>query len=368
MVRAKNYYSNPDYWLIAIVLLLTFFGLLVLSSASSDLGQKKFGDSYYYLKHQAGFGLAVGLVGFFLAGKIAFYRWEKLAPIILLASVALLFLVFTPLGFSADKADRWIKVGPLTVQPAEIVKLTFLMYIAAWLAAKPERSRNLFGGFAPFLIICGIIAALLLLQPSTSSVFIIGSAGLLVYFLSGAKISYIGGAILLGALILGLVIYLTPYRFNRMAAFFNPHADTGGGGYHLAQSLNAIGSGGLLGVGFGKSTTKFNYLPEPIGDSIFAVIAEETGFIGAAGVILAYLVLIYRGFLIAFRTADAFGRLFAAGFTALIGIQTFINIGAISGVIPLTGVPLPFISYGGTALAVFLVGAGVMVNISRYSR
>ncbi|MDD5547952.1 MAG: FtsW/RodA/SpoVE family cell cycle protein, partial [Candidatus Pacebacteria bacterium] len=218
-----------------------------------------------------------------------------------------------------------------------------------------------------FLFICGIISYLLYIQPSTSVIFILMAASGCVYLASGARLIYVAGTLGLVALAITAMIYVTPYRMQRITSFFNKDANTQTTGYHLSQSLKAIGSGGLLGVGYGQSTTKTYYLPEPIGDSIFAVIAEEWGFIGAIFLILVFLALIIRGFTLSKR-ADRFGQLVLIGFSSLIGIQAFVNMAAISGLIPLTGMPLPFISYGGTALAVFMTISGIMVNISKYTR
>lgn len=367
-MRIRTYNFEPDYILIAAVFLLTVFGLVVLASASSDLGQKKFGDSYYYLKHQILYGLLFGLLGFFLAFKIDYRRLEKPAFWFLVASVILLLLVFTPLGFKAGGADRWVKIGPLTVQPAEIVKAAFLIYLAAWLSRKSERSRSFKEGFIPFLIVCGLVAGLLLAQPSTTTVALIAFSSLAVYFLSGARMSYLLSAVFLGFLIFALVVYLTPYRFARIQTFLNPQIDDKGNGFHLNQALIAIGSGGFWGAGYGQSLTKYSYLPEPIGDSIFAVIAEEFGFVGTAGLLGFYFFLLYRIFRIAWKSSDNFARLLSAGFGSIIGAQVFVNVAAISGVVPLTGVPLPFISYGGTALAVFLTMMGIIANISKYNK
>lgn len=360
--------SEPDYFLIVLVFLLTLFGLVMLASASSDLGAIKFNDSYYYLKHQILYGLSLGLVGFVFASKFYYRQWLKLAFWLLLASVALLIMVFTPLGFSAGGADRWVQLGPITFQPAEIVKFAFLVYLAAWLSSRPERSSSLSKGFLPFLIICGAIAGLLLAQPSTTTVVLIGFSSLAMYWLSGARLSYILSAVLIAAIGLAAIIYLTPYRLQRIQTFLNPSKDQTGSGYHINQALIAIGSGGLWGAGYGQSTTKFNYLPEPIGDSIFAVIAEELGFVGASGLLIIYVLFLYKCFKLIHKTRDLFARLLICGFASLIGLQVFINIGAISGLLPLTGVPLPFISYGGTALAIFLTMSGVIVNISKYER
>ena len=356
---------QPDYVIIFCFAALIIFGLVMLVSASSNLAQIRFGDPNYYFNHQLIFGLIPGLIGF-LAGYFIYYRyWQKAAILFGLLSVVLLFLVFTPLGFNAGGAERWVQLGPVTFQPAEVVKLTFILYLAAWLGGSIDRAKSFRKGFMPFLAVSGLVAILLLKQPATSTVAILMGSAAVIYFISGAKWSYIIGFFLLAATIFTLVIYFTPYRLNRILNYINPAASPEGGGYHLSQALIAIGSGGWFGVGFGQSTTKINFLPEPIGDSIFAVIAEELGFIGSSTLILIFLVLIIRIFRLAKKAPDRFAKLALIGFGTLIAAQSFVNIAAISGIIPLTGMPLPFISYGGTALAVFMTMMGVVLNISR---
>lgn len=368
-MRFKLFKNNgkPDYLIIATAAFLVVFGLLMVASASSELAEKKFGDSYFYLKHQVYYGLSLGLIGFLAASKIYYKHYQKLAILILILSVAALILVFTPLGFSAGGATRWLKIGPAIFQPSELLKITFIVYLAAWLSGKEGRKSSFWNGFVPFLVISGAVSALLILQPTTSTVVILMASALIIYFASGAKLSYIFGTIILGLAALLLVSYLSSYRWNRIMAFINPRADTQGTAFHINQSLIAIGSGGLTGVGYGQSTTKLLYLPEPIGDSIFAVIGEEFGFLGNLFVLLAFLFLIVRGLLLSQRIGDRFGQLLLIGFCSLIGVQAFVHIGAISGILPITGTPLPFISYGGTALAVFMTMIGIMVNISKKS-
>jgi len=367
---------NPDYIFIGCVLLLVIFGLFMLSSASSDLGKIKFNDTFYYLKHQLLFGLIFGLAGFIFAVIVHYHLWQKLAIPLLFLGLLLMVLVFTPLGFSHAGANRWLNLGPLSVQPAELLKFSFVVYLAAWLSAKREKSfirqTNFWGGYLPFLIISGLVAFLILVQPSTATAAIILASGLLVYFASGARLSFILGTAFLGLITLILIVHFTPYRLERVQIYietlFRPEAiDSLDKGYHISQARTAISSGGLWGVGFGKSTTKFKYLPEPISDSIFAVIAEELGFIGAVSLMGIFALLFARGIAVAKNSRDQFAKLVTLGFIFIITIQTLIHIAAISGIAPLTGVPLPFISYGGTSLAVFLTMAGVIVNISRYT-
>ncbi len=367
----------PDYVFVSCIILLVVFGLVMLSSASSDLGKIKFNDTYYYLKHQLLFGLSFGVIGFLIASLVYYRWWQKLAIPLLLISLAALILVFTPLGFSHAGANRWLDLGILSVQPAEFLKLSFIIYLAAWLSSKGKvinlRQTSFMAGYLPFLIISGLVAFLIIIQPSTTIVAIIMAAGLVVYFISGARLSFVLGTIFLGLLVFVLVVLLMgSYRLDRVQTYFktvfNPDiVDAQSKGYHLNQALTAIGSGGLWGVGFGKSILKFKYLPEPIGDSIFAVIAQELGFVGVIFLITIFIFLFIRGFIIAKNSRDQFAKLITVGIISIMAVQTFIHIAANSGIIPFTGVPLPFISYGGTSLAVFLTMAGIIVNISKYT-
>ncbi len=366
-MRSRTKPKKVDYFFVSLIFLLTAFGLVMLSSASSDLGKMKFNDSYYHLKHQLIYGLSLGLAGFFIAANVYYRRWEKLALFFLIASIGLLGLVFTPLGVLSGGARRWIALGQFTFQPSEIVKLTFLIYLAAWLSKDKNRARNFITGFVPFFCLLAIIAGILLIQYSTSAIIIILITTIGVYFVSGARLRFIMIFVLIGLLLISLVVRFTPYRFDRIMSFLNPQSDPLGKTYQINQTLLSIGSGMVWGKGYGQSTTKIHYLPEPIGDSIFAIIAEELGFAGATGLIIAFFLLIWRSFVIAKKSADNFAKFLAIGFGLFVGSQTFVHIGALTGLIPLTGVPLPFISYGGTALAVFLTMAGIVTNISKHS-
>ncbi|MDI6820829.1 MAG: putative lipid II flippase FtsW [Patescibacteria group bacterium] len=368
MKRFSTKHSSPDYLFITLLVILVIFGLVMLASASSDLAKTKFGDSYYYLKHQLLYGFVAGLVGFLIGSFIYYQHWQKLALPILILSLLLLILVFSPLGFHIRGGDRWLNVSGFTFQPSELLKLTFFIYLASWISKNGSRSKSFSQGFLPFLVLVGGVVILLLLQPSTSTAILIFAASILMYFTAGAKIRFLAIAALIAALGFTLTVYFSPsnYRLKRILTFINPSVDQLGRSYHINQALTAIGSGGLTGVGFGQSTTKLKFLPEPIGDSIFAVIGEEFGFIGSVSLIVIFLLFIWRGIIIAKSVADPFGRMLITGFISLIGLQAFVNIGAISGLIPLTGVPLPFVSYGGTALAAFLTMSGIIVNISKY--
>ena len=359
--------GNSDYFVTVAVFVLVVFGLVMLTSASSHLGKTKHGDAYYYLKHQITVGVLPGLILFFVASRLHYRRYEKWAMPILLGSFGLLLLIFTPFAVKAGGATRWVAFGPLSFQPSEIVKLGFIVYLAAWLGRPKERERSFTKGFLPFLVVCGALTGVLLKERSTSVAVMLIATALVVYFVSGAKLFYIVGSVLAAGAVLALIIFVTPYRRERVLNFLDPEANLRGGGYHLNQALIAIGSGGIWGVGYGESTTKIFYLPEPVGDSIFAVIAEELGFVGSFFVLFLFLALVARMFILSARARDKFGQLLLVGFASLLAIQTLINIGAISGLLPMTGVPLPFISYGGTALSVYLAMAGIVINVSKYT-
>ncbi|MEK7180752.1 MAG: putative peptidoglycan glycosyltransferase FtsW [Patescibacteria group bacterium] len=360
---------HPDYFFLALVFILTLFGLVMLSSASSELGKIKFNDSYYYLKHQLANGLLVGVIGFFVFYKLNYGYLKKFALPFLIFCLGLLALVFTKFGVAGGGATRWLHFGPLIFQPAELLKLAFMVYLAAWLSnPRMQRGKSFSEGFLPFIIILGFMAVLLILQPATSMVVILVGAGLIVYFLSGAKLKFLVIIGAIGLVGLTLVVYFTPYRLDRVVGFFRGEKDLQNSGYHLNEALIAMGSGGIGGVGFGESKTKTNYLPAPIDDSIFAVAGEELGFIGAGSLVAIFGVLVFRIFWLSRNLRDQFGQLLIIGFASVIAIQSIVNISAISGLIPITGVPLPFISYGGTALAVFLIMSGIIGNISRYTR
>lgn len=359
---------KPDYFLLALVFILTVFGLAMLASASSSLGQVRFNDSYYYIKHQIYYGFSFGILGFLAGYLVPYQHLRKFAFPLLVLSLIFLALVFTPLGLQVRNANRWLHFGPIRFQPAEIMKLAFMVYLAAWLSnVKMKRARDLGTGLLPFAIVSGLIAALLIMQPATSTVVILLGSGLVVYLVSGARMKHIFAIIFLGILAFGIVIYATPYRRARIMAFLNRQNDTQGQNYQVDQAMIAIGSGGLTGVGYGESATKVSYLPTPIDDSIFAVIAEELGFIGAGGLVVLFGMLTFRLFWLAKNVRDQFGRLILIGFGTIIAFQSLVNMASISGLIPLTGVPLPFVSYGGTALAVFLTMSGIAVNVSKYA-
>ncbi|MBI2623676.1 MAG: cell division protein FtsW [Candidatus Liptonbacteria bacterium] len=367
MFRRSTTGHRPDYFLVALVLVITVFGLVMLASASSELGKARYNDSFYFIRHQLLYGLSFGIVGFFCAAVVRYTRYRGLALLMLALTVVLLILVFTPVGVEANNATRWLQLGPIRFQPAELLKLTLIIYLAAWLSrSNAQRGMSAVRGWFPFLVVLGAVGTLLILQPATSTVLILLGTGLTLYFLSGAKLRYIAGTVFLVLVCVGLIIYATPYRRERILGFLEPEKHQETKNFQVNQALTAIGAGGFTGAGYGRSIIKTT-LPASIDDSIFAVVGEELGFAGSVSLIALFGVLVLRFFWIARRAPDLFGRLMLAGFGTVIALQSLVNMGAISGLLPLTGVPLPFISYGGTALAVFLTMTGVAVNVSKYT-
>lgn len=347
------------------------FGLMMLASASAPVGFDRFGDSYYFVTHQIIFGLIPGIAGLIAFSRIPYAFWKRNAWNLLLVSIGLLVVVFIP-GLSAGigTAHSWITVGGLfSVQPSEIVKITFLFYLAAWLERRGESGMSdVHGGLLPFVATLGAVLFLLMLQPDVGTMSVIAAMSLSVYFIAGAPLAYVAGLVAAGAASLALLIGLEPYRAARFTTFLNPELDPKGIGYHINQALLAIGSGGVFGVGYGHSRQKFQYLPEVSGDSIYAVIGEEMGMIVAALVLVAFLAFLWRTLKIAGEAPDRFGKYVASGIAAWIVIQAFVNIGSMVAIMPMTGITLPFISYGGTSLAVSLWAVGIVLNISRYGK
>jgi len=363
----KDKQGIPDWYLIGAIWLLVFFGLLMIASAGIAIGLNKKGDPYWYLKHQLFMGVLPGMVAFWICSKINYKYWEKIASPMLFISIFLLILVFIPgIGAPWGTSHSWINFFGFSLQPSEIVKLTFLIYLAAWLASKEEHLvRDLSYGFIPFVIVLSIIILLLILEPDTGTMIIIASISLAVYFAAGGSLIHLSWLGILGIVGLLAIIKFSPYRAARLTTFLHPELDPKGIGYHINQALLAVGSGKILGRGYGHSRQKFAYLPEVVGDSIFAVIAEELGFFLSVIVVLFFAFISYRGFKLATACQDPFGRLLVVGIITWFSVQAFVNIGAILGIMPLTGIPLPFISYGGTSMVVSLAATGILFNISK---
>lgn len=357
-----------DRILFITTLLLVAVGLFIVASASSGLSMKRFGTPYYFFIHQLVAGAGVGMILLFAAKHIPYKYWRSLAPALLIASVFLMALLFVPkLSISHGGAVRWLDLGVFSFQPSEMLKFSFLLYLTSWLAAKKKEIGTMSFGLMPFLLMMGFGGTFLILEPDVGTLGVLLLTSAFLFFLGGGRLSHLGITMLLGALLLGALIFMEPYRLSRFAVFLNPSLDRQGIGYQLNQSLVAIGSGGIGGKGFGFSFQKLHLLPEPAGDSIFAIVAEESGFVGSLVLLCLFLLFFWRGIMIAQRSRDTFAKLLASGLTLLVFIQVVVNTGALLGLLPLTGIPLPFVSYGGTSLAVHLAQVGILLNISKHT-
>ena len=347
---------------------LIIFGLIILSSASAVTSYAKFGSSYHYFNKQLLF-LFIGLALFYFFSKIDYHFWRQHAFIFLGFSCLLLSLVFIPgLAAGHGSARSWIEVFGFSIQPSEFVKISFLIYLAAFLESRKKELDDFHQGIGPFAIVLFVIALLMILQPDVGTLFIIATTSLVIYFIGGGKISHIVIIMLLASIAIFIMAYLMPYQMNRFKCVLEDDFGLQDECYQLNQSLIAVGSGGLLGRGIGQSRQKFLYLPEVSSDSIFAVIAEEIGFVFSSIFLVLYLTLFYRGIKIEKYAPDDFGRLLAAGIVSWLIIQTFLNIGGVIGMIPMTGVPLPFVSQGGSSLISALIAFGILVNISKQTK
>lgn len=359
--------QKSDYALLLTVLALCLFGILMIASASSLAALEMFEGkkNYAFVWGQLG-SLAVGVVGLIIASQIDYLFWKRRAVWLFILTIILLLAVYLPgLGQSYKGAARWLNLGIVSFQPSEVVKLTFILYLSAWLAGREEKVRSFSESFIPFIVLIGVIAFLVIKQPDLGTLTIIALAAVAVFYAAGAAYRHLGIGLLVTIVVFWIFIRTSPYRWERFLTYVNPKAEVLGVGYHINQALLAVGSGGLWGRGFGKSVQKFLYLPEPYTDSIFAIICEELGFLRVIFIPLAYLFIGWRGFVIARHAPCKFSQLAAVGITSWIVLQASVNMAAITGLIPLTGVPLPFISYGGSSLVTTLFAIGILLNISR---
>jgi len=354
----KSQDKKIDKVILSLVFVLTFFGILMVYNASVAMAFRNFGDKYYFARQQAIWG-GIGLMAMFFASKFPYQKLSKVAIPLMLLTLFSLGLVLVPgVGTQALGARRWLGFNGFSFQPAELAKLVSVIFISTYLTKK--------GRTASLWILMIILVGLILVEPDLGTAVILAGSSLSLYFVSGGSILalFIAGVLGLAAGI-GLILF-SPYRKERLLTFFDISRDPLGASDHVQQVLLALGSGGLFGLGIGASRQKYEYLPEATTDSIFAIIGEELGFIGATLLLIAFLVLIYRGIEVARKAPDQFGQLLAAGIISWIAIQTLINLAAMVAIVPLTGVPLPFISYGGSSLIITLTGIGILLNISKY--
>ena len=360
----------PDYVLIGSIMLLTVFGLVMLASATAAVGFEKFGSAYYFLKRQVLFGFIPGIAIFIACLRLPYRVFVRARVPIFLLSLLLLVAVLIPgVGTTLGGAKSWLIFSGVSFQPSEILKIALIVFLAGFLEARRgEPLQTMWHGIIPFLFPVGVSTALLAIQPDVGTLAIVLAISFGMVIVAGARLKHIAVLLGGGALVFGLLVASAPYRVERFTTFLHPELDPQGAGYQINQSFLALGTGGWFGEGLGHSRQKFQYLPEVASDSIFAIIGEELGFVATASVILLILLVWFRLLRIARAAPDTFGRLTAFGIGVWFLAQSFLNIGAMVGLLPITGLPLPFVSHGGTALLSALAAAGIAARISAYTK
>ncbi|MCA0987982.1 stage V sporulation protein E [Guptibacillus algicola] len=360
--------STPDLVFLTVTLALLAIGLVMVYSASAVWASYKFDDAFFFAKRQLLFA-GVGVVAMFFVMNVEYWTWRTWSKLGILICFLLLILVLIPgVGLVRGGARSWLGVGAFSIQPSEFTKLAMIAFLAKYLSENQKRITSFKKGLVPSLGLVMVAFAMIMLQPDLGTGAVMVGTCVVMIFISGAKISHFAWLGLLGiAGFVGLIIS-APYRVARITSYLDPWSDPLGSGFQIIQSLYAIGPGGLMGLGLGQSRQKFYYLPEPQTDFIFAILSEELGFIGGSFVILLFALLLWRGIRIALRAPDLFGSLLAVGIIGMVAIQVMINIGVVTGLMPVTGITLPFLSYGGSSLTLMLVAMGVLLNISRYAK
>jgi cell division protein FtsW len=362
----KNKGKKPDLLILITIFLLLFLGFLILAGVSITISNKYFNNSFHFIIHQLLFGFLPGIILGFIAYKIDLKIIKKYALFLIIVAIFLMLLIFIPkIGISGGGANRWISFFGFSFQPSEFLKLAFIIYLAAWLSKHKKEKHSFLNFFLPIIIVLAIICVLLIFQPDISTLVVIAIVALIMYYISDTPIWQTLVLICSGFVGLFILIKIAPYRLNRILVFLRPDTQPLGIGYQFKQSLTAIGSGRIFGQGLGLSIQKFSFLPRPMTDTIFAVFCEETGFIGACLLVLLFLIFMWQGLKIAKKTNDDFLKLMTVGIVSWITSQAFINIGAIIGILPLTGIPLPLISYGSSHLLIELIALGLLLNISK---
>jgi len=365
MTKAR---TAPDIWIITSISLILAIGLVMVYSASAVLAFHEFGDSFYYVKRQLLFA-ALGIGAMAFTANTEYWTWRKLASAGLLICFGLLLIVLIPgIGVVRGGARSWLGISSFGIQPSEFMKLAMVLFMAKYLSDRQQTITSFTKGLLPPLGIMGAAFGLIMLQPDLGSAAVMIGASMLVLYTSGARMAHLGSLAVVGVVGLVGLILAAPYRMKRITGFLDPWEDPLGTGYQIIQSLYAIGPGGLIGLGLGESRQKYNYLPEPQTDFIFSILSEELGFLGGAAIILLFLILVVRGMRTAITAPDTFGSLLAVGITGIVAVQVFINIGVVIGMMPVTGITLPLVSYGGSSLTLLLTALGILLNISRYSR
>jgi cell division protein FtsW len=357
--------STPDFIIVIVTFVLLAIGVVMVYSSSAVVAAQK-GDPFFFTKRQLIFAI-LGIVSMFVMMNIDYWVWKKWAKTGLIICFVLLVVVLI-IGKEVNGAKSWLGVGAFGIQPAEFTKLGMAVFLAKWLSDNQKKLGSFTKGLVPTLGIVSLAFGMIMLQPDLGTGTVLLGTSVLMIFIAGARMGHLLGLALLGVAGFAGLILAAPYRIKRITAFIDPWQDPLGAGYQLIQSLYAIGPGGIMGLGIGMSRQKFLYLPEPYNDFIFSILAEELGFIGGTTVLLLFLLLLWRGMRIAITAPDLFGSLLAVGIIGMVAIQVVINVGVVTGMFPVTGITLPFLSYGGSSLTLMLTGIGVLLNISRYSR
>lgn len=357
-----------DKILLGIVLILVVGGFFVFSSAGLGLLARNGASFSSVAFTQIVLGIGGGLLALFVMSRIHYRIWRKFSFYFFLFAIGLSLLVFTGLGMEHGGARRWLDIAGFSFQPSEILKVAFVIYVATWFSAKHKIKDDFLYSLLPFLISVGVVGVVVLLQKDTDTFLIMVAAGITMFFVRSGRWKEILAILVAGVILLAILASVHDYLRLRLMSFVNPALDPHGVGWQVNQSLIAVGSGGLHGRGFGQSIQKFEYLPEPIGDSIFAVFAEEFGFIGTFILIMLFCALAFRGYRLAARAPDDFGMLLVIGITTMIILQAFLHIAAMVKFAPVLGLPLPFISHGGTAMLVTLASVGIILNVSKFQK
>ncbi|API93799.1 stage V sporulation protein E [Virgibacillus pantothenticus] len=369
LVKKKSFTNgSPDYILIGVIISLLVIGVVMVYSSSFVWAEYKFNDAWFYVKRQLLFaGAGVGAMIFTM--NLPYTTWKKYAKLILLLCFGLLFLVLIPgIGIVRGGAQSWIGIGAFSIQPSEFMKLGLIIFLAAYLSSYQKYITSFKKGFLPSILLIFSAFGLIMLQPDLGTGMVLVLTCMVMVFTAGARMSHFLGLGIIGIVgFIGLVLS-APYRISRITAFLNPWEDPLGDGFQIIQSLYAIGPGGLMGLGLGKSLQKYFYLPEPQTDFIFAILGEELGFIGGSAVIILFLLLLWRGIKVSLEAPDSFSRFLALGIVSMLAIQAMINISVVIGLIPVTGITLPFLSYGGSSLTLILCSVGILLNISKYTK
>ncbi|MFZ7104951.1 MAG: stage V sporulation protein E [Peptococcaceae bacterium] len=357
--------KQPDIVLFLTTFLLLSIGVIMVLSASSYHAMLFYDDPYYFLKRQLRWG-GLGIIAMLFFMKVDYFKYKRLIASGFVVTLIFLVLVLIPgVGINVKGSSRWLGVGSLVFTPSEIVKLAIVFFLARAMSMEPEKIKS-FKGFLSYLAVLGMVAALLLLQPDLGTTIAVAGTAFCMFIAAGARLSHLVGLALTGVMGVAALIIQEPYRLKRIIGYLKPFETASNEGYQTVQSLYALGSGWLFGIGLGNSRQKFLYLPERHTDFIFAIIGEELGFIGVFLIILLFFLFIWRGYRIALYAPDRFASLLAVGLTSIIAVQSVINMGVVTGSLPVTGITLPFVSYGGSSLTFSLIGVGILLNISRY--